>query len=500
MTNDALGDVPATRIAVVGAREVRADGDYVLYWMTAARRTRFSFALERALDWARSLGRPLVVLEALRVGYPWASDRFHAFVMDGMRDNAVALEAAGVSYHPYVESQPGEGKGLLEVLAARACVVVTDEAPFFFLGRMLAAAAPRLPVRVEAIDGNGLVPLRAVTQRFTFAHQFRRFVQKTIRPHLVRLPHAEPLAGVRLARFTLPAEITTRWPRVALDADTHALCARLPIDHRAPIVEDRGGSSFARTRLDAFVRARLSAYAEDRSHPDEAAASGLSFHLHFGHLSAHEVFARVVASADWSIEKMASKPNGRREGFWNVSEAGDAFLDELVTWREIGLARAAHAGTERVVWDDLPAFARTTLEAHAGDRRAHVYDLEAFEEGRTHDPVWNAAMRQLREEGRIQNYLRMLWGKKIVEWSRHPKDALETMIALNDRWSVDGRDPSSYTNIGWVLGLYDRPWAPERPIFGMVRYMSSDAAVKKLRMKAWLARWGERGQRTLALD
>ncbi len=491
------GDVPPTRIALANEREVRGDGAYVLYWMTAARRTTHSFALERALDWARELDKPLVVFEALRAGYPWASDRFHAFVMDGMRDNAAALEKAGALYFPYVEPRPGEGKGLLDALAAEACVVVTDDAPFFFLRRMLTAAAPRLPVRVEAIDGNGLVPLRAITQSFTFAHQFRRFVQKIIRPHLVRMPHASPLARVRLPAPKLPPAITKRWP-VADLSDPVALCARLPIDHRVPIVEDRGGHVFAKKRLDAFVQKRLSDYPE-RSHPDDAASSALSFHLHFGHLSAHEVFAKVTESADWSIEKMAAKANGRREGFWNVSDAADAFLDELITWREIGLARAVFAA-DTITFDDLPSFARTTLEKHASDRRAYTYSLAHLEEGRTHDPIWNATMRQLREEGRIQNYLRMLWGKKILEWTASPKDALDTMIALNDRWSVDGRDPSSYTNIGWVLGLYDRPWAPERPIFGVVRYMSSDAAVKKLRMKEWLARWGDGQQRSLALE
>ena len=254
-------DVPPTRVRAANDCDVRADGAFVLYWMTAARRTRFNFALERAVGWAIELGRPLVVLEALRVAYPWASDRHHAFVVDGMRDNERALSAAGALYFPYVERRDGDGRGLVEALARDACVVITDDAPFFFLGRMLASAAPRLPVRVEAIDGNGLMPLRAITQRFTFAHQFRRFVQKTIRPHLVLLPIAEPLRGQRLPSahsVTLPS----RWLRVSSDelADSRAVVARLPIDHRVPIVEDRGGSASARARLDAFVRSQLLDY------------------------------------------------------------------------------------------------------------------------------------------------------------------------------------------------------------------------------------------------
>jgi deoxyribodipyrimidine photo-lyase len=491
-------DVPSVRIRLPSERAVRGDGAYVLYWMTAARRTSYNFALERALDWCAQLGRPLVVLEALRVDHPFASDRFHAFVIDGMRDNAAVFRAANVLHHAYVEPEAGAGSGLLDAVAGEACVVVTDDAPYFFLRRMLEAAAPRMPVRIEAIDGNGLVPLVAVRQGFTFAHQFRRFVQKSVRPHLVRMPVADPLERVKLPTATLTPAILARWPAVDLVADVPALLARLPIDHRVPVVEDRGGHAFAKKRLETFVKRRLSSYAE-RSHPDEHASSGLSFHLHFGHVSAHEVFARVTESAEWTIEKMAAKANGRRDGFWNVSEAADGFLDELITWREIGLARAVHR-TDTIGWDDLPGFARTTLEAHARDRRPHTYSLTQLEAGLTHDGIWNAAMRQLREEGRIQGYLRMLWGKKILEWSPRPQDALDVMVQLNDRWSVDGRDPSSYTNIGWVLGLYDRPWAPERPIFGVVRYMSSDAAMKKLRMLEWLAKWGEGAQRSLAID
>src|SRR5512146_1970893 len=137
------------RLRVVNGAPVRADGRYVLYWMVAARRASWSFAIDRAVAYARALGRPLVVLEAIRCDHPWASDRLHAFVLEGMADNARSFARAGVLYHPYVEPRPGEGRGLLAALAARACVVVTDEFPTFFLPRMVAAAASRVSARVE---------------------------------------------------------------------------------------------------------------------------------------------------------------------------------------------------------------------------------------------------------------------------------------------------------------------------------------------------------------
>ncbi|HET9594342.1 MAG TPA: deoxyribodipyrimidine photolyase, partial [Anaeromyxobacteraceae bacterium] len=180
--------VPALRICAVNGAPVRPGGDFVLYWMIAARRAAHSFALDRAVALARELSRPLVVLEALRAGYPWASDRLHRFVLQGMAVNAAAFAAAGVAYHPYVEPRPGDGKGLLEALAARACAVVTDEFPAFFLPRMVAAAGARLRVRLEAIDGNGLLPLRAAERVHLTAFAFRAFLQRALPEHLAAFP------------------------------------------------------------------------------------------------------------------------------------------------------------------------------------------------------------------------------------------------------------------------------------------------------------------------
>src|SRR4029077_709573 len=142
-------------------------------------------------------------------------------------------------------------------------------------------------------------------------------------------------------------------------------------------------------------------------------------------------------------------------------------------------------------YDSLPDWAKKTLREHGRDERQYLYSLEEFEAGKTYDPLWNAAQMQLVREGRIHNYLRMLWGKKILEWSKSPKEALAILIELNNKYGLDGRDPNSYSGIFWVLGRYDRPWAPERPIYGSVRYMTSESTMKKLRMKRYLARFGE---------
>jgi deoxyribodipyrimidine photo-lyase len=486
-----LGQVPPLRVQLANDAPVAGDGEYVLYWMIAARRSSWNFALDRALDWARELRRPLVVLEALRVGYRWASDRLHRFVLEGMRDNAADFESSPVLYYPYVEPEAGAGSGLLAALARRACVVVTDDYPCFFLPQMVASAAARLPVRLETVDSNGLLPLRATDNVFPTAYAFRRFLQKQLPDCLTEAPRRQPLARLELPRPpSLAREIRQRWPpaSAALLAGENGALAPLPIDHSVPPATFAGGAKAARRDLKKFLRSGLADYLEDRNHPDLEATSGLSPYLHFGHISAHEIFHALMHREGWSPERLSDKASGKRSGWWGVSAAGGAFLDQLVTWRELGFNLSAHrADYDR--YESLPDWAQKTLAKHAGDARPQLYTFDQLERAATYDRLWNAAQRQLLVEGRLHNYLRMLWGKKILQWTASPQQALEVMIELNNKYAVDGRDPNSYSGIFWILGRYDRAWGPERPIFGTIRYMSSENTLRKLAARRFLEKY-----------
>jgi deoxyribodipyrimidine photo-lyase len=249
----------------------------------------------------------------------------------------------------------------------------------------------------------------------------------------------------------------------------------------------RGGPAHAEKVLKSFIANRLPRYVDERNQPEADAPSGLSPYLHWGFVSTHQVFDALARHEGWSPERLALKPTGAREGWWGMGANAEAFLDELVTWRELAFNTASHLdGYER--YATLPRWALDSLERHAGDPRALV-SLEDLEDGRSPDPLWNAAQGQLRREGRIHNYLRMIWGKRFLEWTRHPREAAEWMLHLNDRWALDGRDPSSVAGVSWCLGRYDRPWAPERPVFGTVRYMSSANTARKLRVKDYVARY-----------
>jgi deoxyribodipyrimidine photo-lyase len=475
--------IPADRIRVLDDTPER-DGDWVLYWMIAARRPHWNFALQRAVERAESLGKALVVLEPLRVGHRWASDRFHRFVLDGMLDNHRSF-GGKVAYHPYVESSPGAGKGLLAALARRACLVVTDDFPGFFLPRMVSAAASTLDVRLELVDGNGLLPVRSTERAFTTAASFRRHLQKVLVPHLEQFPDADPLANKSHSPLAqLPAEVLARWPAATADLDLSAL----PIDHSVKPAPVQGGHRAAQQVLASFIDGALGRCGAGRNHPDDDASSGLSPYLHFGHISAHQVFARVADQQLWDLH-LPRHPTGKREGWWGMSPSAEAFLDELVTWRELALNGAAHLPDHDSLAGN-PAWARTTLEQHRSDPRPVLYSLDELARGETHDPLWNAAQRELAQTGRMQGYLRMLWGKHVLAWSETSTQAFERLVELNNRFALDGRDPNSISGIAWVFGRYDRAWGPERAVFGKVRYMTSQSAQRKLRLRNYLERWG----------
>ena len=483
------GGAPALRVRGANDRPVRPSGLFVLYWMIAARRPSWNFSLDRAAAWAVELRRPLVVLEALRVNYPHASDRLHRFAIDGMADNGEAFRGSPALDYPYVEPEAGAGKGLVERLAKDAAVIVTDEYPCFFLPHAVSTVAGRVDVRLEAVDSNGLLPLAAVPQAYPAAVHHRRFMQRVLREHIVSMPSSKLLDG-RLPRrlSSLPADVLERWPAVSeglLSGSASAL-AGLPVDHTVQVVRMKGGPRAGRAALASFVAARLASYHETRNDPDLRGTSRLSPYLHFGHLSAHEVFESVMHQEHWNLGKLAGKASGVREGWWGVGPGAEAFLDQLVVWRELGFNSCAKRPDDYDRFEGLPGWAQQTLTLHARDPRPFVYDRLQFERAETHDALWNAAQTEMLRDGWMHNYMRMLWGKKILEWSASPQEALETMKALMDRWAVDGRDPNSYAGYMWTLGRYDRPW-PERPVYGTVRSMSSENTARKVRVQRYLA-------------
>lgn len=462
-TNALLTSLLHDRVRALNAAPEAPAAPFVLLWLQGQRRLRQNLAFSHAQRRANELGKPLVVYEGLRHDYPYASDRFHRFVLEGAADNAADAARRGLAYAFYLQ-RPGDPRGALHRLAARAAVVVTDWLPTFLHPAQTQALARRCPVRVEVVDAAGVAPLSVSPKLEVAARTLRPKLHKVLPALLRRIPEPE-------AKLAPPRRLDWGFEPLAEGADPGALCAGLPLDHAVgPVPGERGGTQAALARLRAFVRERLPGYAEGRNQPAGDRASRLSAHLHFGHLGALE-----VALAAQGAEAPAADQ--------------EAFLEELIVRRELALNLCARA-PDHASLAPLPAWARATLQAHEADPRPALPSDEELEQARSPDPLWNAAQRQLVGEGRIHGYLRMLWGKSLLTWSRDAAEAFRRMRHLNDKYALDGRDANSICGFLWCLGVHDRPF-PERAIFGTVRSMTSRSTASKFDLGPYLARWGQ---------
>ena len=503
----------AERVRDVNGKLVNPRGQYVLYWCQMFRRLRANHALDYALRMCRELNKPLVVYEGLKLNYPWASARFHRFMLEGMRDNITEAKRLGVNYWPFVETPDRPGRGLVQTLCESACLLVTDDYPQFIVPAQTRAVANGVNIAVHAVDGNSMVPLSLLGPPTAAAAHLRPKIHKQFTDAWNHRSANEPeLSGAASKRVDPPFEL---W---RVPADLTAFVKGLPVDQSVPPVEIVGGRIAGQAVLAEFVEHKLARYAEDRSlpgDPESNAASGLSAYLHYGHLSIQDV-CEAVLGPDWTPAEINAKTRNK-DDFYCRDANVNSFLDEAITWRDVGFqwhfgkqaeCESEHAesrissqnpgenwpafcfdtfdfsplpetGTLAKV---LPPWAMATLAKHTPDRREHLYSLEEFEHGDTHDPLWNAAQRELVATGRIHDYWRMLWGEKVLEWSETPEQAYRVLEHLNNKYAIDGRDPNSYTGILWCFGLFDRPWPPERPVFGNIRFMSSDNTAKKFKL------------------
>lgn len=510
----------------------------MLYWIQINQRARTNEALDFAVEQADALDLPVVVYQGLRPDYPGANDRIHTFILEGAIDLLGDLSDKGIRYLFHLERRPSAAAGLLAALARYAALVVTDHFPAFIIPGQTRALARQLERPIAAIDASCTVPLDLFPSQEFAARTLRPKIHGVLPYHLtpreeiaprrssagMHLPFPFPAAGLEAGeREWLDLATAARSPRIARTkiSEWVACCA---IDHRiAPSPLYRGGSTQARSRLQTFVETRLPSYPQRQDDPALEGTSRLSPYLHFGQISAHEVAltalaaglasprkgktsrragrdsplvgaARAAGSSAWlrrGADRAARDPAAVRTALERALAERESplgtFLEQLIVRRELAFnfceRNPHHASIE-----GLPGWARQTLDEHAADTHSDIYDRERLEWSETKDEVWNAAQSELRLTGVIHNRMRMLWGKKILEWSKSPQDAVRTMIDLHDRYALDGRDPNTYANILWCLGLHDRPFGPARPILGTVRPMSSEIARKKFDFDAYRAR------------
>jgi deoxyribodipyrimidine photo-lyase len=418
--------------------------------MQAAQRAGTNHALEYAVGASNDLRKPLVVLFALTDRYPEANERHYAFMLEGLRETRTKLRERGI---PMIVRR-GEPDTVISTFGRDAAVVVVDDGYVRIERRWRGSAARALECPLIEVATNVIVPVEAASPKEEYA-------AATLRPKIYR----------RLDSFLTPLEKTPlRVPSPDpgfeywdID-DTGEALARLDLDRKVGrVAAQRGGASEAERRLRAFVGRKLAAYAEDRNDPAIDGLSGLGPYLHFGQISPLAVALAVKKGPAYGQA---------------------AFLEQLIVRRELSFnfVRYNRAYDK---FDGLPDWCRTTLLERARDPRPAVYTRAELERAATHDPYWNAAQREMVLTGKMHGYMRMYWGKKILEWSASPRHAYRTALALNNAYELDGRDPNAFAGVAWTFGKHDRPWG-RRPVFGTVRSMTAAGLRRKFDADAYV--------------
>lgn len=428
--------------------------------MQRAQRAIDNPALNVAIRAANELGKPVLVFFCLLSRHPVANLRHYTFMLEGLEDTARRLERMRIGFVLRVSGGASPLPAFTRLCAqVRPALVVTDENPLRSSSDWRIAAAGSVKVPLLSVDADVIVPTALLGKE--------QYAARTIRPRILS----------RLDRFLLPVHspaVRVAWRAPARLRSLTALVRLLDeikVDRSVGAVGGvHGGSGEAMRRLRRFIRDGLRDYAESRNHPELDGTSRLSAYLHFGHLGPHTV-ALAVRDAD--------APRAVR----------DAFLEQLIVRRELAINFVRYNPN----YDRLEAgepWALRTLERHARDPRPYRYSAAQFEQAETHDPLWNAAQLQMVTSGWMHGYVRMYWAKKILEWSASPAAAYEIAVNLNDKYELDGRDPNGYAGIAWAIaGKHDRAWGPQRPIYGLVRYMSYASTSRKFDSRGYIARW-----------
>jgi len=449
--------IQPTRVKPLNDQPVRR-GVYVLYWMQQSQRAEWNHALEYAIRQANALGLPVVAGFGLTDAFPDATLRHYRFMLEGLRETQHLLRRRGIQ----MVVRRGAPDKVAADLGRRAALLVADRGYLSIQKAWRANVAAGARCRVVQVESDVVVPVQTASDKEEYA-------ARTIRPKLHRLlaDYLVPLRHRRPKRDSLGLRLRT----VSL-AEPDAALAGLRIDRSVgPSPLFRGGTREAKRRLARFIRSGLPVYDRESSDPAADGVSHLSPYLHFGQISPLYVALQVLAKG------------GKR------SAGADSYLEQLIIRRELSM-NFVNYRPDYGAFSCIPDWAGRTLSEHAADPREYVYSLRQWERAETHDPYWNAAQHEMAAGGKMHNYMRMYWGKKVIEWSKTPQEAFRTLLYLNNKYELDGRDANGFTGVAWCFGKHDRAWS-ERAVLGKLRYMSAAGLDRKFHMPAYLRRVGE---------
>ncbi|MDX2502235.1 MAG: deoxyribodipyrimidine photo-lyase [Deltaproteobacteria bacterium] len=445
--------IQATRIKPLNASDI-PKGDYVLYWMQQSQRATYNHALEYAVRQANKLDRMLLVVFGLADDYPEANLRHYTFMLEGLRETWAALASRGVK----MVLRRGHPPDVALNLGRRACMIICDRGYLRHQRAWRHQVAKHADCPVVQVESDVVVPVEVVSDKAEYA-------ARTIRPRIHR--HlATYLVGLRQTRIKHPS-LGLKLKEISFD-DIENVLQKLYLDRSVPPISDlfKGGTSQAVNRFNGFIRRRLIHYDDHSNQPQTDDISHMSPYLHFGQISPLYLALKISRAAD------------------SLKAVKDAYIEQLIVRRELAM-NFAYYTSDYDAYTCIPGWAEKTLAEHRNDEREYIYSRRQLENANTHDAYWNASMREMKFTGFMHNYMRMYWGKKILEWSETPQKAFRTTLAINNKYFLDGRDPNSYTGVAWIYGVHDRAWT-ERPIFGKTRYMAASGLERKCDISAYL--------------
>ncbi|EME26894.1 deoxyribodipyrimidine photo-lyase isoform 1 [Galdieria sulphuraria] len=449
------------RVRVLNNKPVQESREFVLYWMQAAVRLTYNYALQYAVFSANQLGKPLLICFGLTESFPEANARHYAFLLEGLQDVQRQLAERKLSMVVF-HSEPEQ---MVEKLFHKAVQVVVDMNYLRVTKNWRQRVASNIDCSFIQVETECVVPVELVTDKEEYA-------ARTIRPKLWKhankflIPWADTIhVENQLVDIPQIDELTV----LDLQGEAKELVERLNVDKTVPPVSHFvGGETEAKRRLAEFCRSKLRDYEKKRNDPSLNCVSHMSPYLHFGHISPVEIVCQVQ-------QAQASKT------------CKDAFIEEVFIRRELSFNFCYYCD-KYDAFDCLPTWAKQTMSEHSKDPRQFSYTLEQLETAVTHDPYWNAAQLEMVQTGKMHNYMRMYWGKKVIEWTTNPEEAFRILLYLNNKYELDGRDPNSFTGVAWCFGKHDRAHM-ERPITGKLRYMSAEGLRRKFNIESYVRQY-----------
>lgn len=418
-------------------------GDYILYWMQASQRAEYNHALEFAINQANERKQPVIVYFGLTDAFPEANERHYYFMLEGLKDVQETLRGKGIGM---VIERCSPEIGAVK-FAKRASLAVCDRGYLKIQNKWRDYVSQHIECPLIQVESDAVIPVETASSKEEYAAvTLRRKLLPILHHYLVPISEESPRIDSSRSDFD-SYNIS----------DTAKAVSELAVDHSVKAVTNfRGGTIEAKKRLDEFISRKLDKYDDFRNDPNTDCLSNLSPYLHFGQISPLFVALEI------------SRTHG---------PGSEAFLEELITRRELSI-NFVHYNQQYDTFTGLPDWAKRTLSEHGRDPRSYQYSLKDLEQTKTHDPYWNAAQREMVVTGKMHGYMRMYWGKKILEWTANPEDAFSMALYLNNKYELDGRDANGFAGVAWCFGKHDRPWG-RRPIFGNVRYMIANGLKRK---------------------